>query len=357
MRFQESACKATQSFILVLTGLVMSGLLVMTSICLGAGDRWSKKADMQTPRLWHSSCVVDGKIYAIGGHDNADNIALSTVEKYSPKANQWTYVTDMPSVRWGHSANVVDGKIYIIGGTRVGRAPILPVLEYDPAKDKWTKKGNTPVGFKTHCSAAVNGRIYVFGGSNNDDSTDSKVLEYDPKTDTWTKKADMPTARFLAAAGVVNAKVYIIGGGEEWNEQWDWPVFSTVEEYEPATDTWTEKTGMPTARDGLSVSVLNGKLYAIGGVPDPVGADKREGYTSIVEEYDPGTDKWKRVADMTVTRRYLSTTTFNGRIYATGGYSREGYLSTVEVYTPEDWHAVFPRGKLPTKWGGKKTGK
>jgi N-acetylneuraminic acid mutarotase len=197
----------------------------------------------------------------------------------------------------------------------------------------------------------VNGKIYVFGGSNNDDSTDSKALEYDPKTDTWTKKADMPTSRFLAAAGVVNGKIYVIGGGEEWNDQWDWPVFSAVEEYDPAMDTWTKKTDMPTARDGLSASVLDGKIYAIGGVPDPVGPKKREGYTSVVEEYDPETDMWRRAADMTVTRRYLSTATLNGRIYATGGTSEGIYLSTVEVYTLEDWQAVSPRGKLATSWG------
>ena len=348
MKTQKTKQNIKRNLIWILVGSIFWGL---ASMSFAEEGTWARKADMQTPRLWHSSCAVDGKIYAIGGHDNADNIALSTVEKYNPNTNTWMHVTDMPSVRWGHSANVVDGKIYVIGGTKVGRAPILPVLEYDPAQDKWTKKGNTPVGFKTHCSAAVNGKIYVFGGSNNDDSTDSKVLEYEPKTDTWTKKNDMPTARFLAAAGVVNGKVYVIGGGEEWNAQWDWNVFSTVEEYMPATDTWTEKTDMPTARDGLSVSVLNGKIYVIGGAPDPVGPKKRGGYTSIVEEYDPGTDKWERVADMTVTRRYLSTTALNGRSYATGG-TDGNILSTVEEYTPEDWpFSVSPHGKLSTTWG------
>jgi len=38
-----------------------------------------------------------------------------------------------------------------------------------------------------------------------------------------------------------------------------------VEEYEPATDTWTRKTNMPTARCGLSTSVVDWKIYAIGG--------------------------------------------------------------------------------------------
>jgi hypothetical protein len=55
-----------------------------------------------------------------------------------------------------------------------------------------------------------------------------------------------------------------------------------VEEYDPATDTWTRKADMPTARDSLSTSVVNGKIYAIGGAMSGDGVS-----LSIIEEYDP----------------------------------------------------------------------
>ena len=54
--------------------------------------------------------------------------------------------------------------------------------------------------------------------------------------DTWTKKADMPTARAGLSTSVVSGKIYAIGGEG-----------GTVEEYNPVTDTWTKKTRMPTA--------------------------------------------------------------------------------------------------------------
>ncbi|MCH8289930.1 hypothetical protein IH992_02335 [Candidatus Poribacteria bacterium] len=54
------------------------------------------------------------------------------------------------------------------------------------------------------------------------------------QTGEWTKKADMPTHREDFAAGVVNGKIYVIGGGHGG-------VFATVEEYDPATDTWAIK--------------------------------------------------------------------------------------------------------------------
>ncbi len=68
---------------------------------------------------------------------------------------------------------------------------------------------------------------------------------YDPATNTWTTKAPMPTARDGLAAAVVNNKVYVIRG-IKWVHN-----LSINEEYDPATNTWTTKAPMPTARDGI----------------------------------------------------------------------------------------------------------
>ena len=62
-----------------------------------------------------------------------------------------------------------------------------------------------------------------------------------------------------------NGKIYAIGGGLQGVG------FSTVEEYDPATDTWTKKADMPTGRFALSTSVVNGKIYAIGGNREAAG--------------------------------------------------------------------------------------
>jgi hypothetical protein len=46
--------------------------------------------------------------------------------------------------------------------------------------------------------------------------------------------------------------------------------------------TWTKRADMPTPRNGPSTSVVNGKIYAIGGI------DNVFRFLSTVEEYDPG---------------------------------------------------------------------
>lgn len=156
----------------------------------------------------------------------------------------------------------------------------------------------------------------------------------------WTTVANMPTARYGLSTSVVNGKIYAIGGRAGGDS------YSTVEEYDPATNTWTRKTDMPTLRNGLSSSVFNGKIYAIGGID---GSENKP--TAIVEEYNPATDTWRRRADMPAARFGLSTSEVNGKIYAMGGYYRGGIglgPMIVEEYDPvsDTWRA---RASMPTE--------
>jgi hypothetical protein len=57
---------------------------------------------------------------------------------------------------------------------------------------------------------------------------------------------------------------------------------STVEAYDPATDTWTRKADVPTARCSHSASLVDGRIYAIGGFLNPSSWAS----TAAVEVYD-----------------------------------------------------------------------
>ncbi|MHC4323828.1 MAG: Kelch repeat-containing protein, partial [Planctomycetota bacterium] len=75
----------------------------------------------------------------------------------------------------------------------------------------------------------------------------------------WTMKADMPTRRSWFSSSVVNEKIYAIGGWLEGER------ITAVEEYDPATNTWTKKADLPAARAYLSTCAVDGKIYVIGG--------------------------------------------------------------------------------------------
>ena len=308
------------------------------------GGTWTQRADMLTARCMLSACVVDGKIYAIGGCTPQGQY-FATVELYDPATDIWIEKKKMLTARLlDNSACVVNGKIYVIGGHN-GQMTLSTVEEYDPKKDTWIKKTDMPTP-RCHMSiSAVNGRIYAIGGWHTKAFPSVSVVEeYDPITDTWKRKADMPTSRAGFDTAAVNGKIYAIGGVTGvWGKG---TVLSTVEEYDPATDTWKEKVDMPFAKRGLAASELNGKIYVVGGEGEGGGK-----FHSSVLEYDPMADAWREVADMPTRRGYFSNAAVDGRIYAIGGITGNAPLPTVEEYDPEGLQAVSPRAKLPTTWG------
>lgn len=215
----------------------------------------------------------------------------------------------------------------------VGLMFVLPSTVFAQA-NTWTKKTDMPTARFYFATSVVDGIIYAIGGeltnaegtANDPRQITATVEAYNPATDSWTRQTDMPDPRFLHPASVVNGKIYVVGGARPAG------TLFTVEEYDPVTDTWTRKANMPTNRCCLTTSVVNGKIYAIGGI-------RRSGVPAIatVEEYDPATDTWAKKADMPTNRRDLTSAVVNDKIYVIGGRGgarNRRQLTTVEEYDP-----------------------
>ena len=183
-------------------------------------------------------------------------------------------------------------------------------------------------------AAVVNDKIYAIGG---DEPLTSTVEEYDPSTNTWSAKTSMSSRKERLTSTVVKGKIYVIGGlgGRATN---------SVEEYDPSIDTWSEKASMNEYRYALTSATVNDKIYAIGGENYYVSYSI---FYSKVEMYDPATNIWTSKSDMPTKRSYLGSYVVNDKIYAIGGQSYiEGYIVTVpivEEFSPiiySDW-AIF----------------
>ena len=146
----------------------------------------------------------------------------------------------------------------------------------------------------------------------------------------------MPTARSHLATAVVDGKIYAIGG---WVPR---QMFSTVEIYDPSTDTWHIGADMPTSRWSLSTRA--------GGVTAP-GRDWKT--LKTVEVYHPETDSWTRSVNLSSARGWLATRVIKGKIYAIGGSTGDpDWVMLLSVSEFDTGLAVTPQGKLPTEWGG-----
>jgi len=171
-----------------------------------------------------------------------------------------------------------------------------------------------------------NGIVLAVGGAQG--GNDLRTVEaYNYATNTWTTRRSMPTAREGLAIGVINRKLYAVGGSAAGR------VLNVVEAYDQQTNRWITKAPMPTAREGLAVGIINDRnnnvfLCAVG------GDDANGHFLRTVEVYNPLTDIWTAKASMPTARSALAVGVVNGILYAIGGQNGAGVLNTNEAYNP-----------------------
>jgi len=135
----------------------------------------------------------------------------------------------------------------------------------------WVEKAPMPTSRIAFATAAVNGKIYAISGRDTDIDV-CEALEtveaYDTATDTWERNlAEPPTKRYRAAAAALGGVIYLVGGEDRSMPEVCGDVVSTVEVYDPVSNTWSSKAPIKVARSLISLAVdeANNKLYAIGG--------------------------------------------------------------------------------------------
>ncbi|MXY28469.1 hypothetical protein F4Y59_09970 [Candidatus Poribacteria bacterium] len=354
------------------------GILMLTALSaikvgnLAADGTWEQKANMPTARSGFTTCVVNGKIFAIGGYvEGLGDLSLSTLEMYDPKTDTWERKADMPTPRTEAATAVVDGKIYAIGGTALNRLEIDVLLRnneirrlrrwkpedlstvemYDPTTDTWTQKADMPTPRNTR-ACVVDGKIYAIGGHSSEMEPFrlDTVEVYDPVTDTWAKGKNMNHARTGAAVSVVDGKIYVMGGaGLPMIMNHPGPFLSSIEVYDPQRNSWREIGDMFTAKSGHTASVINGKIYVMGGYFRSQG--QRTTDFKTIEIYHPRIGRWSQNPDMPVARVGHKAEVINGDIYIFSDASHNDVpFTTVEVYNTGR-QGMNPTDKLLRTWG------
>jgi N-acetylneuraminic acid mutarotase len=228
---------------------------------------------MPTPRSHLAVGVVNGVLYAVGGISGGT--VLGVVEAYEPCSNTWTLKAAMPTPRTGLAVGVVNGQLYAVGGVD-GASNVLQTVEaYQPSTNSWAARAPMLTPSCNLAADAVNGTLYAIGGQFA--LTEMAVVQaYNPATNTWINRAPMPTARENLVAGVVDGILYAIGG---WNSaQIGQPELHTIEAYDPATNNWTTKAPMTTARRNLAAGVVNGAIVCVGGYVGTMSMATNEAY-------------------------------------------------------------------------------
>lgn len=311
----------------------------------GQGQEWQSRAAMPDLRT-EVSVTTDGRlIYVAGGFAPAggqDATAPRQMFAYDPDADAWTTTDSIPE-GVNHAGLVhLDGKLYVVGGFRENTfTPTGAVHIHDPESGAWTQGASMPTPRGALAVVVLDGKIHAIGGNAadatsldheqhgvGDDASSVGTHEvYDPASDTWTQRTPMPTPRNHLGAAVANGRIHVVGGrvGGDFT-------MTAHEVYDPATDVWTSAPALPTGRSGIAVVEHQGLVYVFGG--ETMGAVQKT--FDEAERFDPGTDAWEAMPAMPTARHGLGAAVVGPSIYVISGGPQPGFAfsGANEVLTP-----------------------
>jgi N-acetylneuraminic acid mutarotase len=301
---------------------------------LSAGNTWAtKRSGLSPARMFMKAGTIKNVIYVVGGDAGGANThALSNVDAYDVATNTWSRRQPLPGGRSRmNGASVIDGKLYLTGGFRhaagVGGDHYVlseTLFVYDPETNIWVRKSAMPVAGLGGAQGVIGGFLYVYLGGSTDGQT--RFLRYNPATNAWAKRtspASNPGEGVVG--GVINGKFYLAGG--TFGGGPGSLATAALIVYNPATNSWTTKASMLTARRNHAGAVINEKLYVAG------GNDNSDGTLKTAEVYDPVTNRWTSIASMPTEQGGAASTVASGKLFVIGGY--QVFLTTkVQAYSP-----------------------
>jgi N-acetylneuraminic acid mutarotase len=256
-------------------------LLIFSAISLNAQGSWSQKQDYYGGACTGAVSFVIGDYAYVGlGYSGS---AKKDFYKYNPQTNAWTPIANFGGLaRQNAVAFVVNDTAYV--GLGDSGSPnytkYKDFWKYDVTLNTWKKMADFGGTARTGAMAFVIGtKAYV--GTGQDDTDALKDLwEYTPAKNTWAKKNDITADKRKDAVGFsINGKGYLCSG--IYTSPYT-NILSDIQEYNPTTDTWTEKVfadGSLNKKQWADCFILNNKAYLISG-----------NNTNSVVVYDPATN-------------------------------------------------------------------
>ena len=271
---------------------------------------WRAVAPMATARNLYSLDVVSGQLYAVGGYGN--NTIFDSVERYDLATDSWAAVASLGTGRCQHASCVVDGTLYVLGGMDTTYATLHSVERYDIEADTWSEDVTIPEDCGSNASAActLGGKIYMTGGYVRGNTLSSSTLEFDCGRQVWITRAPMPQSRVAHQVAVLDGRIYAVGGMIECNGAdssetvtdtavTDTAVTDTMVMFDPKVNTWSPRASMKCKRCMFGIFTAGGYLYAVGGRSIWYGGGS---CVSSMERYDPRLDCWEMVSAMGTPR-------------------------------------------------------
>ena len=199
----------------------------------------------------------------------------------------------------------------------------------------------------------VDGLFYLLGGRGI-----LTVDVFNPATNTWVNKSPTPFEMHHFQAVTYNKEIYVVGG-MTGNFPHETPL-ANIFIYNTKSDTWRQGASIPDSRrrGSAGTAIYKNKIYLIGGIKD----GHYDGTVSWMDSYDLLTKKWDSLPDAPHARDHYHATLVNDKIYLAGG-RRTSFKTqqVVDLTVPEideydiknkGWQTLTDRANLPTLRAG-----
>jgi hypothetical protein len=310
-------------------------LSTVVSPCFGQGVWLRDTSTGLQARSNPASCSDSSRLFVFGGN-NGGGLMRAPSQYFDPQTHRWyllpTTSADSLSrmdLSNGVFAASIGDKVYVVGAAVTTKNYPDTVAIFDPQtlSDHLIPTSGSHSPRLLFIGASIGTRIYLVGGYVFDPSglyllEKDDIDVFDTQTREWStiSTRDHYMTRGGDEVAVFDNKLYIFGGYNRDSISFA----DSVDIYDPASDKWStplSRPPLPLAVDGGAVT-LNDRIYII------AGADGWD------QTYQPAIDKWSAVHMQRVWRERFSLSVLNGKIYCIGGYTPHAPLSDVEVFDP-----------------------
>ncbi len=308
----------------------------------------------ESPRLQgcHAvSLLPDGRLLYVGGADQPIyGPGTKQVKIFDPEAQTWTFAPELNDFRWYPTMAPLPGGGFItIGGGGADNPIRVKTSEtIDLATLEWTPAGDVAIGNE------VSPIITLFTGQVL--MTHRPPQLYDPGSRTWSLAGDFVQADRMANGDHADHELVMLADGRVVAIgflTFDADPGQMVEIYDPAEDTWDVRANVAPVRSRASIlQTPDQRILVMGGkkqdLADPTPVNTW-GQVSLTDVYDPATDAWRRLDDMTMAREYHAMPILlpDARVLISAGEGEPGNepeQSILEVFEPP----YLFRGPRPT---------
>jgi hypothetical protein len=283
---------------------------------------WESALDAPQGLVEAQSVVIDGKLYQMGGFFGSSLRGTARTDVYDPAFDTWTALDDMLTIVTHHTAAMDGQAIWCAGGFfgDNGGFVVDTVQVYDVASDSWGTGPRLPERRAGGGLVRLGRNLHYVGGfqSRRLNASDHFVLDLDDVAAGWDSSsfAPLPMGRGHMSLVVLNGFIYAVGGqfGHDLNPQ----DVDLVHRYDLVSNTWTQVASLPTPRSHFEAStfVYKGRIFIAG------GRNNQPGGLLVIPQitaYDPSSDSWSDVSTLPNGLIGPSAKPIGDLLYVTGG--------------------------------------